>query len=782
MSVKTKISAALIIRNAEKTAVDAVKSIINHVDEVVIVFAGKSTDKTEKLLRREYGRNKRIRFFDFEWVDDFAAARQFSFDQCTGEWILWMDADDTFETDSDLHKLAEFAAEAKLRQGVQVDSFSFPYFYARDKHGNYTSILTRDRLINRRIFTEDGAAWKYPIHEIIVIPGRKTQVMNANETGIGKFNIYHHSELTTENRHIRNTRLLLKQLKQYRNDPRSYMELGRHYFFNDKKYHKRAFTCYAKAATMELIPLDRYMVNHKLADISREFGDYDSARAYDHAAMLIFPEYADAYYGLAETEQLSGRPDKALSYIKAGDTTRPADSRLGFDPLDYTFDAHRIEATIHMSLGNWQEAKNHTEEALRYVPDEPTVLKMKLFIDEYLRREHISKAALMIAQDKETDLSSVAAGLPKYVFDPLEVRNAYHGVLHSRVKSVDIVIFCGPGLEEWHRPKMDKEGIGGSETAALRLFEMLKAHGYTVHMYASPGMYEGEGFYDYRRFTGDLPTKLFISWRRPWMINEQHAPIGKSVLWCHDLNYGPGNREDIMKYDYVAGMSYWHRDYLQGIYELPEEKMIVIPNGIDLARFDKEVERNPNKFVYSSSPERGLAELVELWPRIRRSELDELHVFYGFNNMEKLSKRDHSLVDYQNMLQAKIAQTPGIVMRGRVGQNELAEEFLSANMLLYPTNFLETSCITVMEAQAAGCIPITSHLGVLRENVALEIPLVAGNNRSTHYQKRFMSTVEFLRDNEENAEYLRVVGREFIQKNRLWGNTYDAVEDLLRGL
>lgn len=134
------------------------------------------------------------------------------------------------------------------------------------------------------------------------------------------------------------------------------------------------------------------------------------------------------------------------------------------------------------------------------------------------------------------------------------------------------------------------------------------------------------------------------------------------------------------------------------------------------------------------------------------------------------------------MLQAKIAQTPGIVMRGRVGQNELAEEFLSANMLLYPTNFLETSCITVMEAQAAGCIPITSHLGVLRENVALEIPLVAGNNRSTHYQKRFMSTVEFLRDNEENAEYLRVVGREFIQKNRLWGNTYDAVEDLLRGL
>ena len=770
------ISAAIIVRNAEKTIAKCLDSIWGQVDEIVVVFAGESTDKTVQKVNRYKGR--KIKTYEFKWVDDFAAARNFAFSKCTGDWILWIDADDTLETESTLKELVKLA-DSQEKLGQRVDMFSFPYYYHKNKSGSYDSVLLRDRLIRRSIFTEEGAEWKYPVHEIIVIPDRKSNMMNAPQNTGKKYDVVHHPEHAQEDKFKRNTRLLLKQLKEYRDDPRTYTELGRNWYYSDhSKFRNRALIFYLKAITMDLIPVDRYIALHRIADIYREIGQYDLAKSYDHSAMSIAPNYADAYYGLAETEQLAGNPAAALSYIKAGDTTAPIDARIGFDPLDYTFDAHRIEATIHMSLGNWEEARNHTYRALEYSPEDETVNKMKVFIDEYIRRNSMSQAALMLAQDPQSNLEELAEGLPRYVFDPQEVRNAYFGPIHKTHERADIIFFCGPGLEPWHKKKMITEGIGGSETAVIYLYEMLTAAGYDVLVYADPGMYEAKGWYDYRRFTGDIPCDLFISWRRHWIWDEQKETLLK-VLWCHDLNYGADMQDSIDKWDYICGVSYWHNKYLQNLYSIPEEKVLVFPNGIDLDRFSRtNIERNMNKFIYTSSPERGLPELFDIWPRIRRDESDELHIFYGFNNMEKLAKiQDPSLAAYQAMVQAKAKETPGVVMRGRVGQLELAEEFMSANMLLYPTNFTEVSCITVMEAQAAGCIPITSHHGALRENVAPEIPLVAGNNRSLHYQKRFMSTVEFLRDNVENAEYLRARGRELAEK-RQW--SIEHIEELMR--
>ncbi len=80
---------------------------------------------------------------------------------------------------------------------------------------------------------------------------------------------------------------------------------------------------------------------------------------------------------------------------------------------------------------------------------------------------------------------------------------------------------------------------------------------------------------------------------------------------------------------------------------------------------------------------------------------------------EKAAKTKAAVEKIQEMA----ANTEGVFLRGRIAQEKLALEMLEAKALFYPTMFEETSCITVMEAQAAACTPITTALGALVETV-----------------------------------------------------------------
>lgn len=84
-----KLSACLIVRNNEDTIRPCLDSVKPWVDEMVVVDTG-STDATPDICR-ELG----ARVFHWPWRDSFAAARNESLDHARGEWIFWLDSDDT---------------------------------------------------------------------------------------------------------------------------------------------------------------------------------------------------------------------------------------------------------------------------------------------------------------------------------------------------------------------------------------------------------------------------------------------------------------------------------------------------------------------------------------------------------------------------------------------------------------------------------------------------------------------------------------------------------------
>ncbi|MGK9477100.1 tetratricopeptide repeat-containing glycosyltransferase family 2 protein [Melioribacter sp. OK-6-Me] len=85
---------SMIVKNEEKYLKDCLESVKNIVNEIVIVDTG-STDNTISIAK-EYN----AKIYNFDWINDFSAARNYALSRSTGDWILYLDADERLDTNS----------------------------------------------------------------------------------------------------------------------------------------------------------------------------------------------------------------------------------------------------------------------------------------------------------------------------------------------------------------------------------------------------------------------------------------------------------------------------------------------------------------------------------------------------------------------------------------------------------------------------------------------------------------------------------------------------------
>lgn len=151
------VSLCMIVKNEEAVLARCLDSIREGVDEINIVDTG-SSDKTKEIALRYTDR-----VFDFEWTDDFSAARNFSFSKATMDFAMWLDADDVFTKEN-------LEAFIQMKQTIPdtADVIMMRYNTAFDENDKPVFSYYRERLIRRSIPFE----WKGRVHEAIVHTGR----------------------------------------------------------------------------------------------------------------------------------------------------------------------------------------------------------------------------------------------------------------------------------------------------------------------------------------------------------------------------------------------------------------------------------------------------------------------------------------------------------------------------------------------------------------------------------------------------------------------------------
>ena len=150
------ISLCMIVKNEEKVLARCLESVVGVVDEIIIVDTG-STDGTKEIARKFTDL-----VYEFEWVDDFSAARNFSFSKARKDYQMWLDADDIL-TEEDREKLIML----KSQLDNHVDIVTMKYNTHFDEDNNPILTFARERLFKR----SKGYKWNDPIHEYIEMNG-----------------------------------------------------------------------------------------------------------------------------------------------------------------------------------------------------------------------------------------------------------------------------------------------------------------------------------------------------------------------------------------------------------------------------------------------------------------------------------------------------------------------------------------------------------------------------------------------------------------------------------
>ena len=205
----------MIVKNEEQMLPDCLESVKNVVDEIIIVDTG-STDNTIEIAKK-YG----AKIYNFDWINDFSAARNESIKYSTSNWILYLDADErlTPQSQNTIRVLLQTASEDVGAYHITIESDHRQLDGSPEKHrGAYP-----------RLFRNLG----YPN---IKFMGRVHEQISPSIIAMGKLTLasdlviehlgYNMSEEVMNKKVDRNYKLLLEHIKEEPTNGYAWFQLG----------------------------------------------------------------------------------------------------------------------------------------------------------------------------------------------------------------------------------------------------------------------------------------------------------------------------------------------------------------------------------------------------------------------------------------------------------------------------------------------------------------------------------------------------------------------------
>ncbi len=715
-----KLSVIMICKNELDNLKRLYPLIKDHIDELVVVVPPK--DKAIPFLKdkatviekdftqaiepeiikkmKEYGLEVDLKYRLF----NFAAARNASLEAATGDYVLWLDADDTPLGMDNVKKIIE--------KNEDIEVFDAVYDYYRDEEGNPVSDHSRER-----IFINNGK-WEWKggklglIHETLLPTGAYEPIrMDIPDEVFRVEHLGDHVDSSSMRNHIA---LLYEYLKTEGDDPRTTLYLGIEYF-NRKMYD------YCIKVLLEYVKVggsteDRYGAWVKIAEAYHMMGDSKSGRNAYLEAQKEMPHRPDAYLGLGESYHEAGEWAKSVEFMMTGLQKRLPQTKQALDKMKYTFRPSGYIALAYMELGKQREAYDWFIKAAKMNPKHPWVKQYApLFIEAKDLDEYV-KSFVKLGQISQRlypkTLSKLAAVVPDELKDQELLMDFKWRYTSPKIwQDNTVVFFCSSAFEDWGPESLEK-GCGGSEEAIIQLTKQLVKLGWDVTVYNNcikEQIKDGVKWVRYERFNPRDMFNILVSWRNNMLDAKTASKRYIDVHDVPDLRYYDKELVDGTK---LLVKSKYHRDRFP---DLPDDQFVIIPNGISMEQF-KNPKKVENNLVWTSSYDRGLDNLLEMWPDIKKEVPDAtLDVYYGFQLYDTTPWGSKPEGQAWKRKMQKLLTQDGVTDHGRVGTDEVAEAYLKADVWAYPTSFCEIDCITATKAMAAGCVPIATEVAALKE-------------------------------------------------------------------
>jgi len=676
-------------------------------------------------------------------IFNFAAARNASLEACTGDYVLWLDADDTPLGIDNIKKFIE---------KNDADVYNAVYDYFRDEEGNSISDHMRER-----VFKNDGRFhWLGGklglIHETL-LPKEGEDAMEIDFPD-EVFRVQHdtdHVEGSSMRNHIA---LLYEYLKTDGEDPRTTYYLGTE-FFNRGMYEYciKVLQEYVKASGWTE---EKYHAYLKMAEAYHMLEDRKSGRNMYLVALDELPNYPHAYLGLGESYWQEEEWAKAVEYTLTGLQKKPPTGKYVVDPTRFTFRPYVYMALSLLQLGKLDEAVNWFVKAAKLNPKHPWIEEYADIFKETKEVNDYVKAFVKLGQLAQKKypktLSKIAEIIPDELKDQellLDFRWRYAKPKIWSDKS--IVFFCSSAFEDWG-PESLLKGCGGSEESVIQLSKRLAKLGWEVTVFNNcirEAKIDGVDWVRFERFNPRDIFNIVVSWRNNLFVDKIVA--NKRYADLHDVPEEKFYVEQAVKDVTLLVKSEYHRSLLPNV---TDGHFVIIPNGVDDTELngDKKIKNN---IVWTSSYDRGLEYLLMMWPDIKKEVPDAtLDCYYGFNLFDATpwGRRPSGQAWKAKMLQ--LLDQDGVSEHGRVSTSEVAKAYNKADVWAYPTAFPEISCMTAMKAQQAGAVPVSTDYAALKETVKHGV-VIEGRGDTKEVQDKFKSELIALLKDDERKDKIR---------------------------
>ena len=365
---RPKISLCMIVKNEERFLDTCLSSVQGLVDEIIIVDTG-STDNTKEIAQRHH-----VKLFDFTWNDDFSSARNFSLQQATGDWIFILDADE--ELVQEEHQVILEAVNNWTTEGFRIltknySNDSTAQGWLLDSGARSRGLQGWFPSIKVRLFqNQRGILFKGKVHE--VIPENSFKNMASLPLAIHHYGALRGDLKEKTEMHLRLTQQKIADAK----NTSLPSELAKSYFELGVQYKNLGNFAEAETAFRQSLALDNAQISpfinlalvvqkqgkleeaqeiyqkalekstdkksEKKSSVSAEahFGlgycffvqnHLEKAAQHFAQAIVIFPQFIEAYVNLAAVRERQGKLQEAFALLQKVLTIMPQHARAQYN-------------------------------------------------------------------------------------------------------------------------------------------------------------------------------------------------------------------------------------------------------------------------------------------------------------------------------------------------------------------------------------------------------------------------------------------------------------------